>query len=66
MAIDGGFTLFHGPILTSLIAAAAAAVPVVPTPWAPDGSRLLTLPLERALVWLDSVPARNRAAPPGR
>ena len=27
--------------------------------WSPDGSRLLTLPLERALVWLDSVPARS-------
>jgi WD40 repeat protein len=32
--------------------------------WGPDGSRLLTLPLDRELVWLDSVPARDRAAAP--
>ena len=32
--------------------------------WSPDGSRLLTLPLARELVWLDSVPARDRAAVP--
>lgn len=31
--------------------------------WSPDGARLLTMPLQKSLVWLDSVPFRERGRP---